>query len=115
LKKVWDGFPTTRALRFRDVEFAGERIERRKAIESLIGNGLPKLADEKKSPPRTDEIYARAINTAAALIRGKAQFADLLQAENTSYCLRRNVRALKPLGLTFAAIAFPLAIIVSIA
>jgi hypothetical protein len=114
LKMLWDGFPTTRALRFRDLEFAAERDERRKAIESLTGTRLPKLADERKSPDRTDQIYARAIGTAAALIRGEAQYADLLQAENISYGLRRNVRALKTLGLTLAVVAFPVSIIVSI-
>ncbi|SMQ58124.1 hypothetical protein SAMN06295909_0108 [Plantibacter sp. VKM Ac-1784] len=102
LIEIWDGLPTTRALRWRNAD--GRTHRRREAVEARTGHRLPS-ADEESDGAASDLRYADATRTAISMIRADGRDAPVLQAENASYGMRRNFRGLKPFGILLAAIS----------
>jgi hypothetical protein len=63
LVKIWDGFPTTHMLRYRDAESAALFDRRRGKIEAIYGQHLPSAQLERDDPIEADQIYAAAVRS----------------------------------------------------
>lgn len=104
LKRIWDGMPTTAALRHR-----GERdfawAPRRLAIEGLSGQRLPTAREEEARPDDSEARYERAVHAAIAKLRSAAPSDTVLASENASYGVRRNTRGIKTQALVVLALA----------
>jgi len=105
LLRLWDGFPTTRALRFR-TDLPLLRFERqRKLVEGAVGYVLPSRELEDADPIEADAEYATAVRTAIARVRAAEADGSLLRAENASYGFRRNARAIKPIAVAISLLS----------
>ncbi|MCM6761171.1 hypothetical protein NB037_01950 [Rathayibacter sp. ZW T2_19] len=96
----WGGMPTTRALRVTSRTGDLALTRRRQQVEALSGHQLPTALDEERDPVSADTRYAQAVKTVIIQLRHDGRGADLLQDENVSYGFRRNLRALRPLGIS---------------
>jgi len=107
LTREWDGLPTTRLLRWRNDAGDPDFGRRRARLEQLVGFMLPDLAAEV-DVERSDAIYVSAVRMLRAWVRQQPEASRLVQEENASYGFRRNLLALKPIGvgLSLIGIAF---------
>lgn len=94
LKKVWDGMPTTIALRHRGQHDFGW-TSRREAVGRLAGISLPTSREEASRPDEAEARYERAIHAVIAKLRSTSPAHALLASENASYGFRRNMRGIK--------------------
>lgn len=100
LKHHWNGMPTTRMLRL--TEPTNDTValtQRRAGFEQLTGEPLPTLADEQANLDAADQHYRAATRTLVARVRETKDKFDLVQKENIDFGFRRNLTAMKPLGL----------------
>jgi len=97
----WGGIPTTKALRLKDGRDDVQLKRRRTQLESLTGHVLPSTAMEAEDPSDAAQQYATIVRTAIARLGRDSVGAQRLQKENTSYGFRRNLRALRGLGIAF--------------
>jgi len=99
----WGGPPTTQLLRHRNTDSSREiRTFWHQSLEKITGGSLPSLSSETRSPQKADSIYEAAVFR----LREKTRNADtysLVLKENISYGFRRNLWAMKPLGVVLAA------------
>ena len=104
LWKSWGGAPTTQLLRHRNPELSREiRSSWHQSIQTITGSSLPSLIRESNFPNEADAVYEAAVYR----LREKTRDADkypLVLKENISYGFRRNLWAMKPLGIALAAI-----------
>jgi len=110
LKRKWGGMPTTSALRYRKQSDPGVTV-RRRALEQLTGRELPSAHEEDTDPDAAEQSIERLVKVGIAVIRQNKIEADVLQQENTSYGFRRNLRALKSIGLLASLVAAAIAIV----
>lgn len=99
LLNKWGGMPTTIALRHRDKHF--DRISKQRyhsALTSKLGIVLPTAQEELDSPEDADEIYFAAVRSLRERTRSKK---ELLLNENIAYGFKRNMLAVKPIGVIF--------------
>ena len=113
LKRTWGGFPTTRALRHREVQFAGTRVVRRTSLEALTGTGLPSPREEREDSVAADVIYEETVTRGISRIRANRTHSTLLQAENSSYGFRRNMLAIKVPALILLGLSVPASFLVA--
>lgn len=104
----WDGWPTT-AMLLPTNDSDRAVVERRRArLQQVTGITLP--ASESRPDTSADAIYHSATRALIAKTRD-APGAERVQDENISYGFRRNLLALKPVGITAAAAAAALAFV----
>jgi hypothetical protein len=112
LLRQWGGWPTTLYLRNRTI---GNRVivaRWRAALEKLAGESLPSAAEEQADPAGSDARYYAATRFLIARVDSKADLFPRVREENIAYNFRRNLLALKPLGLWIVAGCLVLDVIV---
>jgi hypothetical protein len=99
LLQSWGGWPTTAWLRHRDTNLSADTKARyHRLFSERAGVGkLPSSAEEDANLTAADAAYGSAIDWLKEQCRG-AEFA-LVQRENATYGFRRNLLALKPIGI----------------
>jgi hypothetical protein len=112
LFEKWGAKPTTAMLRHENEHL---NAHTRNRYHSRLGVMLPEIklpsaAQEKEHPIDADEKYASCVDYLLSKTRDKERF-QLLFQENMNYGFRRNLWALKPIGiavglLSLAALAF---------
>lgn len=101
----WGALPTTLMLRLTEpTSNTLLRARRRRRLEQLTGEILPTADRETTDPAAADEHYTAATRTLIARVRETKDRFDLVQRENIDYGFRRNLTALKPVGLLVLAI-----------
>jgi hypothetical protein len=98
----WDGLPTTHMLRHRDNPNAPLLRRRREVLQKITGLKLPTESKERLDPKQADQIYIAATRVLITHVRVKRERYDLVHDENISYGFRRNLLALKPMGIAVA-------------
>lgn len=110
----WDGMPTTHLLRWRENQATVEFLRRRELLQTITKISLP---DEDAETTASDGTYVAATRALIVRTRGDQPEFKLIHDENTQFGFRRNLLAMKPVGviLTSASLAFDLtwAIVVS--
>lgn len=101
----WGGPPTTQLLRHRNLDLGKDiRAGWHRSLEKITGLALPTSASESRSPQQADAAYESAVFQ----LREKTRDVDrypLVFKENVSYGFRRNLLALKPVGLILSVCA----------
>jgi hypothetical protein len=108
----WGGKPTTIKLRRTDTSLnAYTRARYHEKLQKLMGKRMPSADDEAKDPGRSDKIY----ETAGDFLREKTRDTEkfrLLFEELMNYGFRRNLWALKPVGLLISCASTALIVVV---
>lgn len=107
----WGGLPTTRGLRASAIVAPAVLEQRRRDVERLSGMKLPTKREEKQDQAGADARYVAAVRR--CLSSADRSSGSLMQLENMHYGFRRNLRALKPLGLAVAGVCFAINLAVS--
>lgn len=99
----WNGPPTTRFLRHSDGTLDPNTKQRYHArLAALLpGATLPTAQDESGDPSRADGVYKSCGDHIRERTRDKEKFGHLHEA-NIDYGFRRNLWAIKPIGLILA-------------
>ena len=100
LFKEWDGAPTVRFLRYSNSEYNEfKKNEIRTYLKMMFNHlSMPSEEDEKKDLEKCDKQYEAYIINLRALTRDTKEF-PLLQAENRSYGMLRNLYGIKTLSI----------------
>ncbi|RSN01148.1 hypothetical protein DMB42_39855 [Nonomuraea sp. WAC 01424] len=98
----WDGLPTTHMLRYRNNSNIPLLKRRREALQKITHLRFPAESKERLDPQRADQIYIAATRVLIIHVRDKKGRYDLVHDENINYGFRRNLLALKPLGIAVA-------------
>jgi hypothetical protein len=106
LWKSWDGPPTTRFLRHRDIQFNSIRKMRCHGIfHDLIPDiNIPTMEEEMSDPLKADQIYEACTRFLIAKTRDTKKF-SLVYKENINYGFLRNLWGLKPLGIVLSSLS----------
>jgi len=106
LFKKWGGKPTTVMLRHRDTRLNTHTLARyhSRLCSMLPDIKLPSVLHEKEHPTESDEKYASCVDYLLSKTRDKERF-QLLFQENINYGFRRNLWALKPIGIVIGLIS----------
>ncbi|WP_017936127.1 hypothetical protein [Nocardioides sp. Iso805N] len=104
----WGGMPTTHLLRWRENQATLEFLRRRDLLQAATKISLPYQDAETAA---SDATYVAATRALIARTRGDQPAFKLIHDENTQFGFRRNLLAMKPLGviLTSVSLAFDLA------
>ncbi|MHB9004810.1 MAG: hypothetical protein ACYC6C_12270 [Coriobacteriia bacterium] len=105
LKRAWGGFPTTQMVRFSSHPVDQRLSSRRASLELVTAQELPDRSTEDSDPEAADAEIEQVIRIGIARVRDVKVESDLLQHENISYGFRRNLFALKPLGLVAVGVS----------
>jgi hypothetical protein len=100
---TWGGKPTTVLLRHRTTDnpiVLGRRHDR---LAALVGTPFPTADEEAADPAGADLIYDAAVAVLRERTRDHEQFPIVFE-ELRNYGFRRNLWALRPLGLTIATV-----------
>jgi hypothetical protein len=105
LFQMWGGKPTTRLLRHRDHTLnALTKARYHTKLQALLPDlTIPRAEQESKDMDQADTVYDSCTNYLIERTR-KGEENHLIFAENINYGYRRNLWAMKPAGLTIAAI-----------
>jgi len=100
LFEKWDGKPTTAMLRHGDTRLnAHTRLRYHVQLTSLLPEiSFPSAEQEKASPADADAVYTSCGDYLLSKTRDKERF-QLLFQENVNYGFRRNLWAMKPVGI----------------
>ena len=102
----WGGKPTTAMLRHRDsriTDITKNRIHHK--LDKLVGNvSLPSPDEESQNPRGADKAYDSCVAFLREATRDKEQY-ELVFSENVNYGFRRNLWAMKPMGVTLTVFA----------
>ena len=92
--------PTTHRLRHRSCEAVNPIIRARQhqSLAQVIGFVLPSREQEQEDPVRADSIYETAVDC----LRANARSDGLVFKENVAYGFRRNLWAMKGVGVTLS-------------
>jgi len=98
----WGGAPTTIVLRLSDtiIDPVSKGRYHKKLLSLCPVDYTPSLELEASTPQITDQVYAAWTKYLLSKTRDAKSF-PLLMKENTSYGFRRNLWALKPVGIIF--------------
>lgn len=103
LWKAWGGAPTTLLLRWSNTDITpATRNLWRASIEKITGALLPNASSESRAPDKADKAYDAAILQLRERTRDAEKF-PLVLKENIGYGFRRNLWAMKPVGITLSA------------
>lgn len=107
LWELWGGPPTTQLLRHRNGAVNPVvRTRVHKKLHKLMPDiTLPTREEEAADPTAADHVYEACVQHLIGRTRDRARF-RLLYKENVSYGFRRNLWALKPLGLVLCGLSF---------
>ena len=105
LIREWGGWPTTIWLRHASDCLQPQTLARyhRYLIANVPGLWLPTHEDEAKDPQKADLAYASGVKWLQERCRGKGF--PLVAKENAEYGFRRNLRGMRPIGLTACVLA----------
>jgi hypothetical protein len=95
----WDGLPTTRMLRYRETSNVGLLQRRRSQLERRFDISLPTRSQERRNPAGADDVYVMATRLLISYARERRSEYPLLHDENINYGFRRNLLAMKPVGV----------------
>ena len=100
----WGGSPTTRFLRHDNTEF--NQIIRNRIHDKLrsLGFYIPSQEEQEQNPQAADTYYESCVYEVRRLTRDRERFPRIFE-ELRDYGFRRNIFALKPYGLTLAALS----------
>jgi len=104
LKVQWDGIPTTRCLRLRNVTNAPLLARRREKLQAMYGEPLPDAEMEESEPTAAEEVYVAATRYLITKVRQNDDKFPLVQEENISYGFRRNFRGIKWLAVALGVL-----------
>lgn len=108
---VWDGFPTTQALRHRDPGSPQRREHRHRRLEKLLSVDLPTAAEEAQDPAAADGRYDLAVDQLITRVRAQGENFPLVQEENAQYGFRRNLLGVKSYALAVLTVCLVLDIL----
>ena len=100
----WGGPPTTRFLRHDNQEFNSDTRARIHAQLRRLGLRVPTTGEEKTDPQQAFELYRSATDDLRRLTRDHARF-PLVHKGNIEYGFRRNLLAIKPVGVAITTLA----------
>ena len=100
----WEGPPTTRFLRHGNTEF--NQITRNRIHDKLRSFGfyVPSQEEQEQNPQEADDYYESCVDELRRLTRDRERFPRVFE-ELRDYGFARNIFALKPYGLTLAALS----------
>jgi len=105
LFKSWGGAPAVRKLRHRHAENAVTLARYHENLSRLMPNlQIPDPEAEEKNPQAADEVYESCCLFLREKTRDHTKF-QLLFQENINYGFRRNLWAMKAIGMSFSALA----------
>jgi hypothetical protein len=106
LFRRWNGKPTTAMLRYRDPRLNDHtRIRYHMRLGSMLPEiNLPTEEQEQADAALADSKYASCVDYLLAKTRDKEGF-QLLFQENINYGFRRNLWAMKPVGIAIAVLS----------
>ena len=115
LIRRWGGLPTTQLLRHRNKSVNPTTRERHHArLAALMPDiRLPSAAEELGQPEAADQTYDACVARLREHTRAREEF-PLVFEENANYGYRRNVWAMRPLGLSLAALGLATTIALAI-
>jgi hypothetical protein len=101
----WGGWPTTIWLRHREEHLPPPVLARYHAFfaKHVPLFFTPSAEQERADPKAADGMYASGVKWLQERCRGKAF--PLVEKENAEYGFRRNLRGLKPIGITACVVA----------
>lgn len=104
LLKSWGGWPTTLLLRHNSELDHHTRMRYHSYLASVVPGNLrfPTVQEEDANPAAADAVYDSAVRWLKEKARGK-EF-TMVHRENAQYGFRRNLRGLKPFGLTLCVL-----------
>jgi hypothetical protein len=102
----WGGKPSTAMLRHSDPRLnVNTRARYHKRLSSMLPEiSLPNTEQEKASPADADAAYTSCGDYLLSKTRDKERF-QLLFQENVNYGFRRNLWAMKPVGITISILS----------
>jgi hypothetical protein len=102
----WSGKPTTAMLRYGDPRLnVHTRARYHKRLSSMMPEiSLPTAEQEKVNPAEADAVYASCGDYLLSKTRDKERF-QLLFQENVNYGFRRNLWAMKPVGIAICILS----------
>lgn len=111
LLRQWGGWPTTLWLRHSSDHLQLQTLARYHGYltANVPGLKLPSIEDEARDSRGADLAYASGVKWLQERCRGK-DF-PLVEKENAEYGFRRNLRGMRPVGLTACILAAALSII----
>jgi hypothetical protein len=104
LVEKWNGLPTTHMLRHSEVDNPVMFRRRRERLEAVFGEALPTAEEETANPTAADAAYVAATRSLIAKVRADTKRFNRVHEENIHYGFRRNLLALKTIGLTLLAV-----------
>lgn len=102
LVKQWDGLPTTQRLRPTGLNDGNH--SRRNDVALASGIELPSASSQEADPAAGDREIAEAVHAAIVTMRAHGPDRAILARENASYGFARNAAAIKPVGVSVAAL-----------
>jgi len=99
----WNGLPTTHMLRYSEIDNSVMFRRRRERLEKVFGEALPTAEEESADPTGADASYIAATRSLIARVRADTKRFSRVHEENIHYGFRRNLLALKTIGVTVLA------------
>ena len=105
LFELWGGKPTTKLLRHKDggIDSITKQRYHQKLLSLIPGIKIPTTEEETENPGSADDTYGSCVRYLIEKTRDKERF-PLVYKELTSYGFRRNLWAMKPVGLILSLI-----------
>lgn len=105
LFRIWNGPPTTHALRNRGSEWPSAQRQRWRDVTARVTScELPDESEEIQDPASSDGKIDVAVRELRTMTEGKAKF-PMLFMENRNFGYERNLLAMRPAGLILALIS----------
>ena len=105
LWRKWGGPPTTRFLRHGNDEFNSHTRNRIHSKFRCLELYVPSQEEQDQNPQKADKAYESCVDELRRRTRDSKRFPRVFQ-ELRDYGFRRNIFALKPLGLTLSILSF---------
>lgn len=106
LFEAWNGAPSVRFLRHRDSTLPDATKDRyRSKLAVIPGINMPTSRSERARPDAADAIYQSCCEWLREATRDRNRF-GLLFEENVAFGFRRNLWAMKPVGVVLSAAGF---------
>lgn len=109
----WKGPPTTRFLRHGNSEFNSMTRERIHTKLRCFGLYVPSQEEQDQNPQEADDSYESCVDELRRRTRDRKRFPRVFQYLR-DYGFRRNIFALKPIGLVIAVLSFFISLIIAV-